>query len=335
VPSRRHVGLFVERRNGVSAEASFSVGRAAMGPRPVPLAVIAALGDAMHSAKPQVAIEALYAFGTLAPECAPPDRPELLRTSASDLVAMIASSQLGVRIAALRVVGRVYQRRAGDAPIDQTLGDAVIVALNDRNSDVRAAAMQALGAMRYDRATQALTDLFQYFKRGPLAQAALDALARIANPASMPVFVAQLSAGNASLKVAAIEGIARLGDKSKAADVEAAVSGERSDAVDLAGAFASASLSKGPIDSIVEALARPSQHDQAFGYLVELAPGRSRLLAKGAQDPDPLMRSDVADILGLVGDPAALPMLGMMKKDSDPQTARAAARAEARLNAGR
>jgi len=61
--------------------------------------------------------------------------------------------------------------------------------------------------------------LFQYFGKSGAAEAALDALARIAHPASVPLFAAQLAGRNAAWRVIAIEGFARLGDTSKLAEI--------------------------------------------------------------------------------------------------------------------
>jgi HEAT repeat protein len=52
-----------------------------------------------------------------------------------------------------------------------------------------------------------------------------------------------------------------------------------------------------------------------------------------AQDPDARIRTDVADVLGLAGDPAALPLAESLQKDADPNVARAGERAVARLKA--
>ena len=52
----------------VAAEAAFSNGVLAIGPRPVPSELLTALRTAAHDTNPRVAIEALYAFGTLAVE---------------------------------------------------------------------------------------------------------------------------------------------------------------------------------------------------------------------------------------------------------------------------
>ena len=71
-----------------------------------------------------------------------------------------------MRYAAVRVLGRVFAKRAQDEPIESTVGDAVITALNDNDRAVKAAAMHALGAMRYERGVQALTDLFAVLRQG-------------------------------------------------------------------------------------------------------------------------------------------------------------------------
>src|SRR5262249_17521970 len=156
-------------------------------------------------------------------------------------------------------------------PVDTAVGDAIITVLNDRDEAVKVAAMDALGAMRYERAVQALTDLFRYHGKGAIAEAALDAIARIAHPVSAPIFAEQLAGKNAAMRGIAIEGLARVGDGTKLSAIDNAISGERNDSVLLAAAFATAMLATGPIDRIADALSRPRLHDQARQYLVELA----------------------------------------------------------------
>jgi HEAT repeat protein len=191
--------------------------------------------------------------------------------------------------------------------------------------------MAALGAMRYERATQALTDLFQYYAKGAAAEAALDALAHIAHPASAPLLASQLAGTNSALRGIAIEGLARLGESSKLAEIQTALSGERADGVVLAGVFATAMLSNAMIEPIAEALTKPRLRNQARRYLVELAPGRTSLFSRHLQDPDARIRLDVVDALGLAGDPAALPLVEPLTSDKDPQVALAADRAIAKL----
>jgi HEAT repeat protein len=333
VSARRRVGLVIEMRNKIAAEPIFDAGPFVLGPKPVPIEVLTALRKATHDETPRVALEALFAFGSLAFEPGGGVRRELLSASEQELGALASGGDPNVRLAALRVVGRVYARRPLDDDTHQIVGDAIITALNDREAEIRRAAMEALGAMRYERSIQALTDLFRFYGRGELAEASLDALARIAHPTSTALLGAQLGASSPALRAIAFEGIARSGDRTKARDIQAVLNGERNDTAVLAGEFALAMLGNGPIDPIIEALTRTKSHDQAFAYLVELAPGRTRLFTRATQDPDEHLRADVADVLGLSSDPAAVAILEPMLRDRDTQTVRATERGIARIRA--
>lgn len=330
VPKKR-VGLVVEVRNAVQAEPVFSAGPSAIGARPVPIEVLTALRAGARDDNPRVALEALYAFGVLAVEPSGSARRDLLRASGPDVAAFIGASSAAMRYAAVRVLGRVFARRAADDPIESTAGDAVITALNDNDRAVKAAAMHALGAMRYERGVQALADLFQFYSKGDAAEAALDALAHIAHATSAPLFTAQLASKNETLRVIAIEGLARIGDRSKVAAIQAALDRERSPSVTLAGAFALAVLGSAPTDRVADSVTRPKLREQAKQYLIELAPGRASAFAKHLLDPDERIRLDVVDALGLSGDPFAIPIVEPLTKDRNPQVARAAERAVARL----
>lgn len=331
---RKRIGLVVEVRTAVQAEPAFSAGASALGPLRVPMEVLIALRTAARDENPRVAIEALYAFGVLAIEPAGDARRELLRATGPDVAAFIGSSDPALRYASVRVLGRVFANRPLDEPIESTVGDAVITALNDDDRAVKAAAMHALGAMRYERGVQALTDLFAYYGKGDAAEAALDALARIAHAASVPVFTAQLASKAASLRGIAIEGLARVGDASQLPAIQAVLDRERERSVTLAGAFALVLLGNAPTDQVADSLSRPKLQEQAKAYLVELAPGRTTRFAHQLLDSDPQIRLDIVEVLGLAGDPAAIPSLEPLIKDGDPQVARAAERALARLRAG-
>ena len=319
------------RRGSVLSEQAFSAGAGALGDRPVPMEVLTALRLGARDENPRVALEALYAFGALAAEPAGGARRAMLRASGPDIGAFVGASDPAKRYAAVRVLGRVFARRAKDDPIDETVGDAVITALNDDDRTVKAAAMQVLGAMRYERGVQALTDLFQFYGKSDGADAALDALARIAHPMSAPLLTAQLSGKSSARRGIAIEGLARMGDASKQREIQQALDADRSDTVTLAGMYASALLANAPIDRLADALTRSRLHDQAKQYLVDLVAGRTAALASHLQDPDARLRLDVVEVLGLSGDPAALPLVEPLLKDRDPQVARAAVRAVAIL----
>jgi HEAT repeat protein len=330
VPKRR-VGLLVEVRNRIAAETIFAAGPSAVGPSRVPAVVATSLATASRDPNARVAVEALYAFGSLAGEVPAVDRPAVLSQSGPLLASTIGATDPMLRLATIRVMGRVFARRPGDPAIEETVGDAVIMALNDREAVIQEAAMWALGAMRYERAIQGLNELFQYHQRGPLASSALDALAHIGHVSSLPQFAAQLNGKNPTFKLMAIEGLARTGDRSRSESVISAVSNERSDAIILAGHFANVMLADGKVDSVVEALSRGKLRDQALQYIQEIAVGRAPVFTRHLQDPDARVRIDIVDAIGLSGDAKALPLIEPLAKDHDAEVAKAATRAMARL----
>src|SRR5262249_20069500 len=65
VVTRKRVGLVVEKRTAIAAEAALSAGPSALGARPVPNEVLTALRTAARDNNPRVALESLYAFGVL------------------------------------------------------------------------------------------------------------------------------------------------------------------------------------------------------------------------------------------------------------------------------
>src|SRR5262245_18967942 len=328
---RRRVGLLVEVRNRIAAETIFSAGPSAVGQSRVPAVVASNLAQASRDPNARVAVEALYAFGVLAGEVPAADRPAVLRQSGPILAATIGATDPMLRLATIRVMGRVFARRPGDPPIEESVGDAVITALNDRETVIQEAAMWAQGAMRYERAIQGLNELFQYHQRGPLASAAFDALAHIAHGSSLPQFVAQLNGRNPTFKLMAIEGLVRTGDRARAESIINAVSTERNDGIILAGHFANVLLAGGKVDAVVEALSRSKQREQALLYLQEIAAGQPQVLADHLQDPNARIRVDIVDAIGLSGDARALPLVEPLAKDHDPEVVKAVARAMARL----
>jgi len=142
---------------------------------------------------------------------------------------------------------------------------------------------------------------------------------------------AALSGKNSTLRLLAIEGLARSGDAGRLPAIHAAVDADKNEAVALAGLYASARLANERIDQIADALTKSRLRLQARQYLLELLPGRAASVTSQLQDPDPRLRQDVVELLGVSGDSAALPLVEPLLKDREPQVARAAERAVARL----
>ena len=116
-----------------------------------------------------------------------------------------------MRAGAARVIGRLKVAETGEA---------LIKAVNDSQAEVRYAAMRALGAIGEPRAIAALTEQLAYYKKGEGAWSALDALARIASPASVPVFRERLQDKDPYIRRAAMEGIGRTRDAESADALE-------------------------------------------------------------------------------------------------------------------
>jgi len=328
---RKRVGLLIEVRTDISAAGLFKQGSGVLHPRPVELPVLTALRAVLRDDNPRVAVEALYAFGLLADNVYGADRRRLLTESAAELGAAVGVPQRELRSAAVQVIARLYGWRVGDLAADITVGDALVTALNDREYAIRMTAMDAIGALRYDRGVQALTDLYTHYGRGAVAVAALSALARIAHPASLPLLTAALSGRDSSLKLPAVEGLARSGATDQRSAIDALLLNEHNSELLLAGHFAAVLLSNGPVDELVGGLERARLRPQALQYLADVAPGRGNVLAPHVQDPDVAIRLDLVEVLGRSGDPQALSVVQRMQQDTDPAVARAAVRAAARI----
>ena len=332
----KHLGIIViEDRGRADSQNAFDAGPLALGATRVPPAVIVALRSATHDNSPKVALEALYAFGALGAQLTGAARQDLLQTTASDLMATLNLPDPALRLAAIRVIGRLYEKRAGDPPIDQRLSNLVIAAVNERDVPVKLAAMETLGLVRDTRAIDGLTQLFQFYGKGELAEGALAALARIGHRSSAQLFVMQLGSKSPAFKAMAVEGLARTGDASHMAAIQGALKGERDVRVVAASEFAAAMLSNAPIEQVVDGLGRPKSHDMARQYLIELAPGKVRRMSRYAQDPNPRLRIDVADIAGMSGDAQGIDVVAPLLADKDKQVALAAARATLRLKSDR
>lgn len=333
VTPRKRVALVVEVRGTIAAEPIFTAGPAVLEASPVPLEVLDALRSALRDNNPRVALEALYAFGALAANAYGPARQQLLSASAADLASVTGSSRDDLRAAAVRVMGRVYRRQPGDAPVPETVGDAVVAALNDRSAAIRLAAMDALGGFRYERALQALTELFEHHGRTTAGVAAFEAVARTGHVSSQPLFIANLASRDALVRRLSIEGLARIGDRGQVAEIIARTQQERSEEVVLAGHFAGVLLSDGRVDPIADGLSRSRTRPIALAYLIEVAPGRAGAIAVHAQDPDLAVRRDVIDVLAQSGDAEAIAALERIAQDVDPSVASAARRGAERLKA--
>ncbi len=319
VATARRVALVIEVRDKARAEGVFDLGPFVILPRPVVPEVVSGLASAMRDANARVRLDATYALGVLA-------RPPADATATDALVAALRDNDAKVRVAAARVLGALRATGAGDA---------LIGAVNDPHKDVRLAAMRALGDLREPRAIQALTEQFQFYGAGEFAVAALDGLARIAHPTSVPLFQQQLTNKDARLRRLSAEGLARTGQASLSLPTLESGLTDRDKSAALAVAYALQSVGRPSLDRLVEALGDPRRQSQAMLYLTELGRPVARPLGGYLQAPDPATRQAVAMVLGVIGGDEALAALERAKLDPDTEVARAAERAIARARMAR
>jgi HEAT repeat protein len=315
IPAKKRLGYVVEVRNPSHAAAAFEMGTLAVEPRVAPPELLDALLKAVDDENPKVRSEAIYTVGTIG-------RAPLSESQAALLIKALDHYDPAIRAAAARVSGRLNVSRAADA---------LIHAINDSQAPVRYAAMRSLGLLGERRAIQALTDQLKFYGKGEGAWSALDALAHIADPSSVPVFKIPLTDKDPFLRRAAAEGLGRAHDSSELSALQMGAGTDPSEMVRAAMAFALQKLGRNYIPRLVESLDSEKMAPQIADYLLELGPAVAPALVSHLQDPSPSIRANVATVLGALGDAATATALQPLTGDKDRSVAQAATRAIDRI----
>jgi HEAT repeat protein len=320
-----------EAENGSIAPPVFDGLPLAVLPRAVPGEVLVNLSSATKDDDARIRTGAALALGVLGSAALGVRSAEVDRALTTDVVYALRHPDPATREALLRAVARLFEPPPhASAPV--AIGDAAIAALNDSDTRVRLWASNTLGWLRERRAAPALGERLAYYTKGPEAEAALHAIARIAPPGAAPTFRAFLAAASAPMRVMALEGLGRLGDASAVPAITTALASERDPAVLLAGAFAFFRLGgQANLDRLALALVDPALARQARVYLTELGPEAAEGLRPYLQRPEPALRQAVAEVLGVSGDQGSLRALEAAARDADPAVAEAIRQALLRL----
>ena len=188
--------------------------------------------------------------------------------------------------------------------------------------------MRSLGLLHERRAVQALTDQLKFYGKGEGAWSALDALAHIADPSSLPLFKARLTDQDPFLRRAAAEGLGRAHDSSELSALQTGAGNDASEMVRAAMAFALQTLGRNYIPRLVESLDSEKLAPQVADYLLELGPSIAPTLVSHLQDPSPAIRANVATVLGALGDATTVTALQPLTGDKDRGVAQAATRGD-------
>jgi HEAT repeat protein len=244
--------------------------------------------------------------------------PELLQAIGQD-------RDPDVRFQAVRAL-----RKIGDASV----GDRLLPGLNLNVDKVRNEIIITLGALKYREAVPDLTRVYEEAKPGERAHfLALSSLADIGAPASRPVFLGSKEDKNITIRTYANEGLARLADPTLLTLMSSDRLTEKNARVQTAQAFGLLRLGrKEYLDELVRALGKPATKDLASEYLIETQPAdRPALFASRSKSA--AVRAELADVLGIIGDKAALPALQELERDNDASVAKNAERAVRRITA--
>jgi HEAT repeat protein len=314
VPEKRRRALFIEVRNAGGAQAAFFQGPLAVWPRPVPPEVTLALLKAVDDETARVRLEAIYAAATIGKGPLAPEAEQLLIKALDHYDPQVRGG------------AALFAGRAGTAAAAEPL----IKLVNDTDSGVRFAAMRALGQLREPRAVVALTEQLKYYNKGEGAWSALDGLAHIAHPSSLPLFTQRLADKDPNLRRAAAEGLARSGDKSQTGALETGAGNDASSSARAAMAFALQKLGRNYVPRLVEFLDDGGVALQVQEYFLELGQPVEKELIPSLQEPDPSIRAAVAEVLGAIGGEASLSALQALQY-KDKTAADAASRAVERI----
>jgi HEAT repeat protein len=315
IPARRKVAFVIEKRADGQAERAFEMGPLVAWPKHAPAELVTALLKAVDDEDAKVRQEAIYTLGVIGAGAIDAEHAKLLVTA-------LDHYDPAIRTGAARVIGRLRVKSAGEG---------LIKAMNDSNAQVRNASMRALGEVGEQSAVQALTDQFNYYGKGEGAWSALDALARIAHPSSVPLFKEKLTDRDPWLRRASAEGLARVKEMTAAETLRAGAGMDESEMVRAAMAFGLTRLGQDQVVRLVDFMDSTKATPQVQGYLMELGPSIIPDLVPRLQEPDEAVRRSVVEVMGALGDESTVAPLTPLLQDRNKDVVKAATHAIKRI----
>jgi HEAT repeat protein len=333
----RRVAFVVEMPRSNPASRAFEDSWGSLPVMPVPGEIIEALSRRLTGENLLLRLETIAALGVLG-------QVEGAITPVHEAAAEALAQRLGdpkppIRAAAARAAGRMFRRCVApcEAPGVERLGDALVRGLNDPEAPVLMAVIEGLGDMRWARAAEALTRVYDYFKKQPPALAALDALARIGSPGSVTLFKAAAARREPAARRAAVEGLARAGDRDALAAAVTEAQAVRADVeVVLGAAFALQRAGLGQhLSPLLNAAGGDDTALQVQDYLVELGPAVAPQVAAALPAAKGEARARLIEVLAVTGGPDQVAAIEAARGEGGPRVTGAADRALKRLAASR
>src|SRR5207249_2703818 len=230
-----------------------------------------------------------------------------------------------VRIEIVRTLGALRDPAAGPA-LERTLRDS--------NKQVVAEAVSAIGLVGHTAARPVLQEMFRTDPSGVIKSRALEALALLRDPASIPLFESLLSNKDDYYRELSAEGLARLKYEGATKDWRTRFDQERKPRVQNALAYGLAAA--GDVDYINHlANALDSrQAEQAVVYLYELGrfDGKLNELYRYLRSANPKIRAGIVKVIGNIGDPSSVDQVRPLTDDPSTEVVREAVAALRKLN---
>jgi HEAT repeat protein len=284
--------------------------------------VVAALCERLKDTDDGIRLKAARALGILKAQAAVPTLAGALRQDQS----------YAMRFEIIRSL-----RKIGDPSVAPDL--KAYLTYND--AKVRNEAVFAVGRFHYREASPYLISLFEK-ERSLLPKLVdktyceflLDAIAFIADPGARELLLKEKQNPEDNLRLYATEGLARLGDPSLATDTSRAWLREPNPKVKTAQAYALFRMGRREfLDELVNCLGSGKTNVEARKLLLELKKEDLAELYSQAKNNDVNVREGLTEILGLIGDERAIPIVQNLAQDRRGQIAALANQANRRLNA--
>jgi len=246
----------------------------------------------------------------------------LAKPAAPDLVAAAHSSDTDLAREALNALSKIKDIDSGPKLVDL---------LDSPNKDVKRDACVTLGILRANEALPKLQTIFQTDSDEKTKVAAMQGLAYLGDKVTVPIFTKALWNENKDIRQGAAEGLARAADPTSRSELEKAVTAEKDSSAKLAMQFALTALGKeDALNDMVSELSSKIRGDVASAYLIELSrnPAFLSKLYPYLQSPDNAIRRRICIVLMYSGDQGSLQQLDRLEHDSDNDVAAAALRAK-------
>lgn len=246
----------------------------------------------------------------------------LMATSAvPDLVKAAHSSDEDLALEALNALDKIKDVSAGPQLVDL---------LDSPDQEVKQQAAVTVGILRTAQALPKLQAMYQNSRDAKTRAKALEGIAYLGAPTSLPLLLRVLWSSNSTQRTLAAEGLARVRDAKALPDLEKAIQVEKNPDAHLAMEFALTALGKNDyLSQFVGGLGSKSRGPTARSYLVELArnPQFLRELYPYMQNRDAGVRRELCLVLMFAGDQSSIAPLERASHDPNSDVAAEAERA--------